>query len=170
MDELIEDRVILETEITLKTGPAITMKIHEESRPGSIMDMICSEDESKNDDDIYDSTRRTPRKVRFGGESVKMRTPETDSNPGSQEEASELRITVTDAVSIETRKSLIPVRITSLPNSPRKSFLPMAKKPRLHKSAPDLRSGKSKIPVIKKSSASGRKGDSLAPKDGKKCY
>ncbi|VEN64629.1 unnamed protein product, partial [Callosobruchus maculatus] len=157
MDELIEDRVILETEITLKTGPAITMKIHEESRPGSIMDMICSDDESKNDE-LYDPTRRTPRKVRFGGESVKMRTPETDSNPGSQEEASELRITVTDAVSIETRKSLIPVRITSLPNSPRKSFLPMAKRPRLHKSAPDLRSGKSKIPVIKKSSTLGKKG------------
>ncbi|CAH1997559.1 unnamed protein product [Acanthoscelides obtectus] len=166
MDELIEDRVILETEITLKTGPAITMKIHEESRPGSIMDMICSDEESRKDEEFYGSPKKTPRKVRFGGESVKMRTPETDSNHGSQDCQEEIRITVTDAVSIETRKSLIPVRITSLPNSPKKSLLPMAKKPRLHKSAPDLRTGRSRIPIFKKSGTSGKSTDSSTLKEG----
>lgn len=37
-DDDFEDRVILETEIKLKTGPAITMKIHEESRSNSTSD------------------------------------------------------------------------------------------------------------------------------------
>lgn len=37
-EETCEDRVILETEIKLKTGPAITMKIHEESRSNSTSD------------------------------------------------------------------------------------------------------------------------------------
>lgn len=45
-EETIEDRVILETEIKLKTGPAITMKIHEESRSNSTSDgMIDSEED-----------------------------------------------------------------------------------------------------------------------------
>lgn len=34
-EDSIEDRIILETEIKLKTGPAITMKLHEESRSSS---------------------------------------------------------------------------------------------------------------------------------------
>lgn len=36
-DSVEEDKVILETEITLTTGPNITMKIHEESRPSSVV-------------------------------------------------------------------------------------------------------------------------------------
>lgn len=36
-DEFIEDKVILETEIKLKTGPAITMKIHEENSNSDAM-------------------------------------------------------------------------------------------------------------------------------------
>lgn len=42
-----EDKVILETEITLRTGPAITMKIHEESRSNSKEDYVESEDEAR---------------------------------------------------------------------------------------------------------------------------
>lgn len=42
-----EDKVILETEITLRTGPAITMKIHEESRPNSKEEFVESEDEAR---------------------------------------------------------------------------------------------------------------------------
>uniref|UniRef100_A0AAR5PJS2 Uncharacterized protein n=1 Tax=Dendroctonus ponderosae TaxID=77166 RepID=A0AAR5PJS2_DENPD len=121
-----EDRVILETEITLKTGPNITMKIHEESRCNSELSgtFTESEEDSKrraiikvlNDDsetEGYEESRtspRTPRKVRFGGESVKLRTPESDSSHQAEEEDNQsiLTITVTDAVSITTRKSLIP--------------------------------------------------------------
>lgn len=45
-EEVTEDKVILETEITLKTGPAITMKIHEERRPSSVLASTrSSEDE-----------------------------------------------------------------------------------------------------------------------------
>lgn len=44
-DGEMEDKVILETEITLKTGPAITMKIHEESRSNSISDGNSDSDE-----------------------------------------------------------------------------------------------------------------------------
>ncbi|KAF7285520.1 hypothetical protein GWI33_010519 [Rhynchophorus ferrugineus] len=124
--ESVEDRVILETEITLRTGPNITMKIHEESRSNSVVSgNIDSEEDSRikgvvkvlNEDsesDYYDELRKTPktpRKVRFGGESVKLRTPESDtSHHGStiDQDANTIRITVTDAVSIKTRRSLIP--------------------------------------------------------------
>ncbi|KAG5886841.1 hypothetical protein JTB14_005292, partial [Gonioctena quinquepunctata] len=140
IDEEIEDRVILETEITLKTGPAITMKIHEESRPNSVM--CCSADsddalqslgilevlEDDSGSDFYETARRTPRKVRFGGESVKLRTPESDSS-NNEEHRSTIRITVTDAISIKTK------RINH----------------RLHKSTPNLVGGHShsRIPLKK---------------------
>ncbi|KAJ8937881.1 hypothetical protein NQ314_011664 [Rhamnusium bicolor] len=135
-EETIEDKVILETEITLRTGPAITMKIHEET------------DDSESD--YYEAARRTPRKVRFGGEQVKMRTPESDSS-NHDESLSTIRITVTDAVSIKTRRSLIPVRITSLPSTPRKALPSSLVKPRLHKSTPNLSrsSSISRIPLKK---------------------
>lgn len=44
-EETIEDRVILETEIKLRTGPAITMKIHEESRSNSTSDGVGDSEE-----------------------------------------------------------------------------------------------------------------------------
>lgn len=44
-EENIEDRVILETEIQLRTGPAITMKIHEESRSNSTSDGMGDSEE-----------------------------------------------------------------------------------------------------------------------------
>ncbi|XP_076255883.1 uncharacterized protein LOC143193518 [Rhynchophorus ferrugineus] len=179
--ESVEDRVILETEITLRTGPNITMKIHEESRSNSVVSgNIDSEEDSRikgvvkvlNEDsesDYYDELRKTPktpRKVRFGGESVKLRTPESDtSHHGStiDQDANTIRITVTDAVSIKTRRSLIPVRISSLPSTPKKT-LPYEKSVRIHKSAPDLTSCSSKIPLRKKSvrsqNHSGRASDS----------
>lgn len=101
----------------------------------------------ENDLDFFEEARRTPRKVRFGGEQVKMRTPESDSS-NQDDERRTLKITVTDALSIKTKKSLIPVRITSLPTTPRK-LLPYHDKKRLHKSTPNLSrtSLRSKIPL-----------------------
>lgn len=103
----------------------------------------------ENDLEFYEEARRTPRKVRFGGEQVKMRTPESDSS-NQDDDRSTLKITVTDALSIKTKKSLIPVRITSLPATPKKQ-LPFNNKKRLHKSTPNLsrNSFRSKIPLKK---------------------
>uniref|UniRef100_A0A6P7GT99 Uncharacterized protein LOC114346144 n=1 Tax=Diabrotica virgifera virgifera TaxID=50390 RepID=A0A6P7GT99_DIAVI len=157
-DEMIEDRVILETEITLKTGPAITMKIHEESRPSSSISNSAEieensigvvkilPDDSESDYEEARKTPRTPRKVRFGGESVKLRTPESDSS-NQDEPKNALLITVTDAVSIKTKKSLIPIRITSLPSTPLRISKKVIKH-RLHRSAPNLSRnyGNTKIP------------------------
>lgn len=82
---------------------------------------------------------------------MKMRTPESDSS-NQEDEGGEIRITVTDAISIKTRKSLIPIRITSLPSTPKRSASGV--KNRLHKSTPNLSiSGrKSKIPLKRNSS------------------
>ncbi|CAH1184100.1 unnamed protein product [Phyllotreta striolata] len=151
-EDSIEDKVILETEITLKTGPAITMKIHEESRPSSVVDdhskhgvLKILRDDSESD--FEEVARRTPRKVRFGGESVKLRTPESDSSNQSDAKST-LRITVSDALSITTRKSLIPIRIKSLPTTPLRSSNNIVKN-RLHRSAPNLNRSfhKTKLPL-----------------------
>lgn len=100
---------------------------------------------------------RSPRKVHFGGEIVKMRTPESDSNQQSSDDndmqtsviidrPTSIQITVSDNIAaIKTRhKSMIPVRITtgSNPTTPSKKI----KSKRLYKSAPDLRKN-SKIPL-----------------------
>ncbi|CAH1160247.1 unnamed protein product, partial [Phaedon cochleariae] len=157
------DRVILETEITLRTGPAITMKIHEEGRAGDFFENfgrnpsqmlgVINFLEEDRDSDFDETIKRTPRKVRFGGESVKLRTPESDGSANERSgNVGVISITVTDAVSIETKRSLIPVRISSLPATPRKAIHGDIKK-RLHKSTPDLagRSRLSRIPLKKNS-------------------
>lgn len=154
----IEDNVILETEITLDTGPAITMKIHEEI---TCDNQSASEESTKQaiDEPNSDFSGRSPRKVRFGGEIVKMRTPESDSNNQSSDDNNDTRtsliidrptsikITVGDGVAaIKTRhRSKIPVRITtgSNPATPKKKL----QITRLHKSAPELRPNVSKIPL-----------------------
>ncbi|KAJ3658540.1 hypothetical protein Zmor_010274 [Zophobas morio] len=158
--ETKDDNVILETEITLETGPAITMKIHEESENTSYAENSFSSERQDHDDSETELVTRSPRKVHFGGEVVKMRTPESDSNQNSSDDndvqtsviidrPTSIKITVSDNIAaIKTRhKSMIPVRITtggSNPPTPRKKLRPK----RLHKSAPDL--GKlqsSKIPL-----------------------
>lgn len=76
-----------------------------------------------------------------------MRTPESDSS-NLDDEQHTLRITVIDALSVKTKKSLIPVRITSLPSTPRKQ---LRVNKRLHKSTPNLTRTefRSKIPLKK---------------------
>ncbi|XP_044254779.1 uncharacterized protein LOC123005190 [Tribolium madens] len=149
----IEPNVILETEITLETGPAITMKIHEEEEEeNSSSNEIVRHTESD-----LEMVTRSPRKVHFGGEVVKMRTPESDSTQQSSDDndihtsviidrPTSIKITVSDNIAaIKTRhKSMIPVRITtgSNPATPRKKI----KARRLYKSAPDL-GRNSKIPL-----------------------
>lgn len=163
-DSIEEDKVILETEITLKTGPNITMKIHEESRPLSgTLSRFDSEEDTKDpailrvfedDESDFDENRQTPRsprKVRFGGESVKLRTPESESSQQEEDnESSMIKITVTDAVSIRTKRSLIPVRVSSLPSTPKKKLNDQKTVGKHYKSAPNLTMASSKIPLRKK--------------------
>lgn len=76
--------------------------------------------------------RRTPRRVRFGGEVVKMRTPDSDSNGEEKNERQ-----------TKSARSFIPVRVShkrttqSEPNSPRKN----TKNYKVFVSTPDLRTG-----------------------------
>lgn len=107
-----------------------------------------------------DSISRSPRKVHFGGEVVKMRTPESDSNVNSSDDndvqtaviidrPTSIKITLSDNIAaIKTHhKSLIPVRVTTVnsnPTTPKKKIKPK----RHHKSAPELGSlENSKIPL-----------------------
>lgn len=92
-------------------------------------------DDSEQDDDNH---RRTPRRVRFGGEIVKMRTPDSDSNTTGDEK--EPIKTKRHTKSAHNLRSYIPVRVSSNrkshsePNSPQRE-----KKHSFSLSAPDLR-------------------------------
>lgn len=65
-------RVVLETEIKFNEETAITMTILEEK------DEDESGDEDKEENLSSSDKRKTPRRVRFGGEIVKLRTPDSD--------------------------------------------------------------------------------------------
>lgn len=110
--------------------------------------------------------RRTPRRVRFGGEIVKLRTPDTDSNNPSDLDNDSI-ITITPRSNTDEKpiieihysdtktqksttitKSNIPVlnskKVTSVqsePNSPTKSE-PIPKKRKLYRSHPNLTNAK----------------------------
>lgn len=65
-------RVVLETEIKFNEETAITMTILEEK------DEDESEDDGTGKSPSSPDKRKTPRRVRFGGEIVKLRTPDSD--------------------------------------------------------------------------------------------
>lgn len=131
MESTESGKVVLETEIRLSEEKAITMRIMEEdslevgdgagerfvSADGAlVMAVVPSSDED---------ARRTPRRVRFGGEVVKLCTPDSD--------ATDVRIEIQDdsehavermVVEKPSRPSQIPVPIspaTSLPHAPAES-------------------------------------------------
>lgn len=91
-DNVPNGKVILETEFAFDSDTAITMTILEEDFKNSVA--AESEDDSfdyttynkslvkvltDSEHEEYDAMRRTPRRVRFGGEVVKMRTPDSDN-------------------------------------------------------------------------------------------
>lgn len=47
MNGIVEDRVILETEIQLNSGPAVTMQLHEQSRQNSFNETTDSEEDAR---------------------------------------------------------------------------------------------------------------------------
>lgn len=94
-------------------------------------------DDSEQDDELQ---RRTPRRVRFGGEVVKMRTPDSDSNGTGDEK--EVKKPKRHTKSAQNRRSFIPVRISgnrmcqSEPTSPQR--IKRVKNNRSYVSTPDL--------------------------------
>jgi len=84
-DEIPPSRVVLETEIKFNEETAITMTILEEKDDDD--DDSEDNEEKKNKIDVMNGIieesssadkRRTPRRVHFGGEIVKLRTPDSD--------------------------------------------------------------------------------------------
>lgn len=78
-------RVVLETEIKFNEETAITMTILEEKDENDSEDNEGRQNETGNDakngiieDPSSADKRRTPRRVHFGGEIVKLRTPDSD--------------------------------------------------------------------------------------------
>lgn len=87
-------KVILETEFAFDSDTAITMTILEEDENVTNANVESEEEESydyqkynksvvkvftDSEIDEYEDVRRTPRRVRFGGEIVKMRTPDSET-------------------------------------------------------------------------------------------
>ncbi|XP_045479712.1 uncharacterized protein LOC123684474 [Harmonia axyridis] len=150
-----EDKLILETEIQLESGSSLKLQIHEESSDNSdarnqgILRIL--EDDS--DLEFYESARntpRTPRRVHFGGEIVKMRTPESDSTQTSDSEKKVRKSTLTPVQSF--------VKIKDKPGKPTKKE-PTKVKKRMSKSLENLATTsdesknqtKTKIPITKNS-------------------
>ncbi|XP_015126438.1 uncharacterized protein LOC107048003 [Diachasma alloeum] len=104
-------RVLLETEIKLNEDTAITMTISEEKDNfRNSNDEVEGEDDGHDEvDDEFESKdvwierRKTPRRVHFGGEIVKMRTPDSDDS---------------EALQIEVKKTKIPLPIAPVTKLP----------------------------------------------------
>ncbi|XP_053595790.1 uncharacterized protein LOC103575564 isoform X1 [Microplitis demolitor] len=91
-------RVVLETEIKFNEQTAITMTILEEKdddsddsldSPLKLDDSSKLKDESK---EMWIERRKTPRRVHFGGEIVKLRTPDSDDSQMIQSDVPVTRI------------------------------------------------------------------------------
>ncbi|KAK2580456.1 hypothetical protein KPH14_006198 [Odynerus spinipes] len=111
-------RVVLETEIKFNEETAITMTILEEKARNS-----CDDDDDGNESgtDVRNENemtsersiterRRTPRRVHFGGEIVKLRTPDSDD---------------TESVVVASTKTRIPLPVspaTKMPSERRRSI------------------------------------------------
>ncbi|KAF5308085.1 hypothetical protein FQR65_LT00627 [Abscondita terminalis] len=141
--EILEDKVILETEIKLNSGPAITMQIHEESRQN-----VGTEDSEDDDSEDYYEARRTPRRVRFGGEVVKLRTPDSDSNqPSDLDNDSTMIITPRDE---NEKNPIIEIHYNDTKTNPVPSHIPI-KKPQSVPTSP-MRVTKNKLKTLSRSS------------------
>lgn len=115
-------RVVLETEIKFNEETAITMTILEEKEDSEKEQDEESGTDVRNDGDGKDSSpdrRKTPRRVHFGGEVVKLRTPDSDETE-SVEAAPKTRIPV--PVSPARKMPVTTTRPSSQPCSPRREL------------------------------------------------
>lgn len=92
----------------------------------------------------YDPVKRTPRRVRFGGEVVKLRTPDSDSNATNDEgdSSSNKKVRRSSVANIPSSPSRIPVfmrrkKSSSAPSSP-KRFNNISKTSVHYSSSPNL--------------------------------
>ncbi|XP_015601159.1 uncharacterized protein LOC107270564 isoform X2 [Cephus cinctus] len=119
-------RVLLETEIKFNEETAITMTILEEKNDESDHGED-PDDESESDDendlevvqvlqDIPPDRRKTPRRVHFGGEIVKLRTPDSDDSGLAKSDMPLTKIPL--PVSPATKMPLHRRRSLSQPSSP----------------------------------------------------
>ncbi|XP_053995413.1 uncharacterized protein LOC128885405 [Hylaeus anthracinus] len=113
-------RVVLETEIKFNEETAITMTILEEKEDSEKEQDDESGTDVRNDVEAKDSSpdrRKTPRRVHFGGEVVKLRTPDSDETE-SLEATPKTRIPL--PVSPATKMPNTGRRPSSQPCSPRR--------------------------------------------------
>ncbi|XP_011164293.1 uncharacterized protein LOC105199069 isoform X2 [Solenopsis invicta] len=115
----IPARVLLETEIKFNEETAITMTILEEKDDDDSEDNGRRKNKTGNDDVVDDLSsadrRKTPRRVHFGGEIVKLRTPDSDeTESGEITPKTRIPLPVSPATKMpETRR-----RPSSQPSSP----------------------------------------------------
>ncbi|XP_076179428.1 uncharacterized protein LOC143152802 isoform X2 [Ptiloglossa arizonensis] len=113
-------RVVLETEIKFNEETAITMTILEEKEDSDKEQDDESGTDVRNDTEAKDTSpdrRKTPRRVHFGGEIVKLRTPDSDDTE-SLEATPKTRIPI--PVSPATKMLNTRKRPSSQPCSPRR--------------------------------------------------
>ncbi|VVC98371.1 unnamed protein product [Leptidea sinapis] len=88
-------KVIIETEIKFDSDTAITMTVLEQNETESDRNFGSEEDNSDrhylrySEDDSAEDSDVVVKKVRFGGESVKIRTPDSDNLLNSEEDVKE---------------------------------------------------------------------------------
>lgn len=94
-------KVIIETEIKFDSDTAITMTVLEENETESDKNTISEEDYDSSDlnmlrysDRDSEDTDVVVKKVRFGGESVKIRTPDSDNLTTSEEDNKTKRLAI----------------------------------------------------------------------------
>ncbi|KAJ0175421.1 hypothetical protein K1T71_008580 [Dendrolimus kikuchii] len=94
-------KVIIETEIKFDSDTAITMTVLEENETESEKNTISEEDYDSSDlnmlrysDRDSEDTDVVVKKVRFGGESVKIRTPDSDNLTTSEEDNRNNRLAI----------------------------------------------------------------------------
>uniref|UniRef100_A0A0C9PL93 Xkr4 protein n=1 Tax=Fopius arisanus TaxID=64838 RepID=A0A0C9PL93_9HYME len=113
-------RVLLETEIKLNEDTAITMTISEEKdnlpNHGDHVEGQDEADDEVESKDVWIERRKTPRRVHFGGEIVKMRTPDSDDSEVLQSEVKKTKIPL--PIAPVTKLPLHLTKSSSNPSSP----------------------------------------------------
>ncbi|XP_043493679.1 uncharacterized protein LOC122518699 isoform X2 [Polistes fuscatus] len=116
-------RVVLETEIKFNEETAITMTILEEKSTNSEEDEEAEESgtDVRNETEITserNDKRKTPRRVHFGGEIVKLRTPDSDDTESVVVVSSKTRIPLPVSPATKMPSERPRRRSISQPNSP----------------------------------------------------
>ncbi|XP_059049574.1 uncharacterized protein LOC131844653 [Achroia grisella] len=124
-------KVIIETEIKFDADTAITMTVLEENESGSEKNTASEEDCDSSDrnmlkysDGDSEDTDVVVKKVRFGGESIKIRTPDSENLLSSEDDLNQNKlVSLKKDNIIEMTTQLTPVIITKMNEIKRKALL-----------------------------------------------